>query len=544
MIKNIIVLGIVVSLFSCARVGSPSGGPKDITPPLFLSAKPDTFAINVSENLKEIRIDFDEYVNLKDANKQILISPPLESPPLIYPSGNKARKYVLIKLNEPLNPQTTYNINFGESIEDNNEGNTLAFFNYVISTGDFIDSLRLKGKVTQSLSNKVNLNTVLALYKKDSAEIDFRKKPYYISKIDSSGSYTFQFLHEGNYRLIGFTDENNNLRYDADELIAFSDSLVNPIQGKEYALVLSENQAEYKIISSKQTSQGEIEVIMEGNPAHIDIRSTDDKFPKDFRVNHRKNADTAYVFFDALQLDFKSKERLSFVIQNKDSLDSVSVLYDKKVLSRLEPKLTKKQFTPKDKVFLEISNALQSLNSDSIAVFKDSVSIDFQARIDSLQPKKLYLDFPIQFESNYSIQLNPGALKDYMAQTNDSLSFSFATQTEKDFGNLKLTLQNPPTHPFYLQLMSNDKVIKNIYNKEEAIEFKYLPPGKYTFRILVDENENGVWDKADFKRYKQAEPTFICNSTYEVRAFWDLNETWTLPNQKNNIENETIEQTQ
>ncbi len=530
MIRNIIFLVFWIVLFSCARIGNPSGGPKDRTPPKFLKASPDTFALQVSTNRKEIRIDFDEYITLKDAQTQIIISPPLDQLPAISPSSSQGRKFIEIKLSEALNENTTYNINFGESIRDLNEGNKLPLFNYIFSTGDYIDSLQLKGNVRAALRKNLNENMVMALYRKDTAEFDLLQKPYYVTKVDSAGEFNFNYLHEGIYRLIGFADENANLRCDPEEHLAFADSLVNPQENHTYQLVISQNKPAYKMRSSKQVAAGEIEFVMEGKPQYITFKSTDEKWVEDYRFLHVPYSDTAYVYFNGEELNFdNSKERLEFFIEHLDLRDTISVLYDQKLESPLRVSNTIKNPLPNKSIYLESSNALRSINPDSIRVFQDSTLIDFKVEIDSLKPKRVRLDFPISFESNYTLELFPGALKDYTHQTQDTLSFNMKSLEESEYGNLNLSVLNAPTHPFIFQLMANEEVIESKYGRETSFQFKHLPPKEYSFRILVDENENGQWDMADFAHNKQAEKTYIYQGSILVRAFWDLNETWTLP---------------
>src|SRR5690606_11693211 len=118
------VIFILVFIVSCARQGTPSGGPKDTGPPVFLGSNPDTLALQVNPEIKEFKIDYDEYVILKDYTIQIIVSPPLGTSATFLQIGS-TRKSVSIHLNEPLKDNTTYNITFGNALQDNNEGNTL-----------------------------------------------------------------------------------------------------------------------------------------------------------------------------------------------------------------------------------------------------------------------------------------------------------------------------------------------------------------------------------------------------------------------------------
>ena len=140
-------------LASCARVGSPVGGAKDTIPPQVTGSNIDSPRVNVSRDIRELRIDFDEYITLKDINKQLIISPPLKKITKILPSG-MGNKYLLIKWADTLEANTTYNFNFGNSIVDNNEGNALGYYNFAFSTGPKIDSLFVSGELKSIINEK------------------------------------------------------------------------------------------------------------------------------------------------------------------------------------------------------------------------------------------------------------------------------------------------------------------------------------------------------------------------------------------------------
>jgi hypothetical protein len=196
--KRLLLLFVIGFLLqSCARVGSPVGGPKDSLAPKFLSSNIDTTRINVSRDIRELRLDFDEYITLKDINKNLIISPPIKSITRIIPS-NIANKFILIQWKDTLQANTTYNFNFGNSIADNNEGNILRYFNFAFSTGDKLDDLYISGEVKDALSIKKGSENkfVVGLYQaKDT--IDYKQKPYYITKLDDDGYYELNYLSPG-----------------------------------------------------------------------------------------------------------------------------------------------------------------------------------------------------------------------------------------------------------------------------------------------------------------------------------------------------------
>lgn len=135
-------------VYACANRGYPEGGPKDTTPPEVVNENPVSFSTDFSK--KRIEIYFDEFVQLKDIDKKFIISPPQNKKPKVRLKG----KYIQVEIQDTLRPNTTYSLDFGDAIADNNEGNPLGYYRYVFSTGPVIDSLELAGNVVNAESGE------------------------------------------------------------------------------------------------------------------------------------------------------------------------------------------------------------------------------------------------------------------------------------------------------------------------------------------------------------------------------------------------------
>src|SRR5690606_38444112 len=149
-----------LSFIDCAKRGRVEGGVRDTIPPVIVRSVPENYTTNFKGN--EIRIYFDEYIKMKDLQKQLIISPPLDNQPIIYPFSTS--KYVKIVFSDTLKENTTYTINFGNSIVDNNEENPYPFYKYVFSTGSYIDSLKVYVILSDALSYLPYENIILLLY--------------------------------------------------------------------------------------------------------------------------------------------------------------------------------------------------------------------------------------------------------------------------------------------------------------------------------------------------------------------------------------------
>lgn len=522
-------------IISCARVGSPSGGPKDITPPKFLSSKPHNLATHVSPYTKEIELYFDEYVILKDIAQQVIISPPPRITPSLSPVGS-ARKYVTVRFHEPLLVNTTYNINFGSGIQDNNEGNKLNNFSYTFSTGDKIDSLQVNGTVKQSLKMGLAEPTMVSLYKieKDKSgkdSINLKNKPYYISRVDSLGNYKLEHLHEGNYKLLAFNDLNLNLIPDTEkEIIGFITKEINPIHAESYDLILSPVKEPYQVIGAKQEGQGMIKVKFKGNPDKLTIIPVDQSFPS-YRIDHQSFTDSLYVYFNNKEIKKTEKKfRIKFLVKYRQKADTVNLLYDNTLKSDLLLQPNDKEISPTSYFMLTATNYIDLINKDRIEVIKNSKPVNFSTEIDSLNAKKITIKFPVSYDSEYKVTIKDNAFQDFLNQKNkDTLSYIIKTRKQNEFGNLNIKIKNKPESKFFFQLLNEKyEIMENIYGSQDTFVFQNMRPGKYLIRILVDENNDGNWDRADIENFKPAEPTYLYPNLIEVRPLWDINEVWIL----------------
>ncbi len=205
----------------CGQIGMPTGGPRDSIPPRLVSASPKLKSTNVSGN--KITLTFNEYVDLKDVQTNVLISPlPKKQPSIDY-----KLKTVTVKLKDTLLPNTTYSINFGNAIVDNNEGNPLRDFVYVFSTGNRIDSFTLSGKVVIAETGNVDSTLIALLYRQTDDSAVQKRKPDYIARIGGDGVFDFMNLPAGSFNLYALKDGDGGKTYNSKkEIFAFADAPV------------------------------------------------------------------------------------------------------------------------------------------------------------------------------------------------------------------------------------------------------------------------------------------------------------------------------
>ncbi|HAY3550644.1 Ig-like domain-containing protein [Elizabethkingia meningoseptica] len=553
--RNAFFLFFILLIFSCARVGSPNGGEKDKTPPRVLSSSPDSLAKNVPTSLKELRIDFDEYVTLKDASKQLVISPPIKKIKKMIPSSI-ANKYVLIQWEDTLQANTTYNFNFGNSIADNNEGNILPYYSLVFSTGKTIDSLYISGNVDDVLNPRKKKKgetittadkekpMVVGLYKADAK--DYKDKPYYISRVDPDGYFELNYLAAGDYNIIAFQDDNQNQIYDpGKEKIAFLPEPIHLEKNiKGLRLLVSPPKKKFKYIETK-TIPGGLNMLFEGKPDSLQLKQVGDAL-SDFKIVHKPTSDSAYVWINPKANNFKDASvnlKFSYYNSVKKKVDTTSTYY--KVNPKDELTLNNQSGTtlpPGSGLKLKANMALDNVDFAQWELKADStVVVPFKASISRSNPFEINLDAEMQTGKKYSLRVAKESVSAFYFKNAKPIIYNFDIGKKDDYGSLVFELTNAPTAPFWIQLLNdNFEVVKEqkVEGKTE-IKFDNLKAETYSIRILVDNNKNGVWDGADFENHIQPEEAYLFRKKMTVKPLWEMKEPWDLKDtSKNDKEDE------
>ena len=221
--KYIALLLVVIGFYACASTGMPDGGPYDETPPKFVRATPEPNATNNKRS--KISIEFDEYIKLDKPSEKVIISPPQKEAPEVKVSGRR----VLVEFFDTLQENTTYTIDFGDAIVDNNEDNPLGNFAYAFSTGESIDTMEVSGTVLNAQDLEPVKGIQVGLHK-DLHDSAFTKLPFVrISRTDSRGHFTIRGIAQGKYRIYALMDGNQNYLFDSKtEAVAWQDSLIVP----------------------------------------------------------------------------------------------------------------------------------------------------------------------------------------------------------------------------------------------------------------------------------------------------------------------------
>ena len=524
---------IMVSLTQCARKSIPTGGLKDTLPPIMINASPKMNTVFFDK--EKIIITFDEFIKLKDISKQLIISPPLELDKYkVKPQGTVAKK-IQIQLLDSLKKETTYTFNFGESIVDNNEDNPLPFFRYALSTGPIIDSLEIRGKVTDAYERITEPYTSIHLYPVDSTYSDstiFLKKPFYVTSTLDSVIYNFKNLRPDTYEIIAIKDVGGNYLFDQNiDKIGFlekpitlpGDSVINFRIFKE---IPNQFWTRPFFINTNQIGFG---YYGEADRDAIEVKS---KVPRNFRylINKNRETDTLNFWFRGDKLD-----SLKFAIKEEDTTRLFNVKFKKELRDSLEISvITKSIMGLLDSFKIESNLPLVKINLDLINIKGlDSLSVPYKASLDK-NYDRLSLFYDWLPNDNYKIELLPNALIDFWGNTHDTLRFSAKTKPIEDYGNIFLQILREDKDPFVLELVNlkGESLRRlDVSNESDFYEFKYLLPGNYLFRYIKDKNGNKKWDTGNYLKKIQPEMVYYSPDTIDLRANWEINQRLKIPSE-------------
>jgi len=534
--RNLIytVLSIVV-ISGCAKRGSPTGGPVDSIPPVLVNASPKINSTNFDS--EEIKLTFDEFVKLDKVADQLIISPPLEKTSYEVKPLSGVTKKVFLKFLDSLESETTYTINFGNSIKDNNEGNPLTFFNYTFSTGDEIDSLYIRGNISDAYNLETDDYVSIHLYRIDSIfndSIIFNNRPTYISNSLDSTSYQFQNLKEGKYLIIALKDIDNNYFFDPFyDKIGFIDSLITlpkdsiidfKLFKEETALIWDKPH----FINSEKIGFGYYGKL---NIKNIEIESS---LPDSVQYTFTKESEKDTLVF---WLSRNSFDSLNFNLIEKDTTKLVTVKFDR----ARDTLIDSLSISPKTANVIHLRETFKLSSNiplikirDSLITIRDidSLIVPFTTSIsDNLD--EVDIEFEVSPSDSYRVSILPEAIKDIRGVINDTLEYNVVSQSLEDYGNVYLDVIRNSESKFILHMIDNNgDIIREFKNvtQNSTYNFDYIRPGKYRFRLIEDSNNNDIWDTGNYLRKIKPEPVYYFLNELEVRANWDFNETFDLNN--------------
>lgn len=530
--KVITLLIIVLFVANCARTGRPEGGPKDENAPLFVNSIPPYNTVKFDKKL--VKLTFNEFITLKDLNKQLVVSPPLKNPPLISPQGTPSKE-IKIQILDTLQENTTYIFNFGNAVQDNNEGNILENFKYVFSTGTYIDSLTTKGTINDALLQEVPKSVNVLLYKIDSTfndSIVYKKKPNYITNTLDTTNFNFTNLRDGKYFVVALKEEINDYFFNPklDKIGFLTDTIQLPRDSiLTKPITLFKEIQPYKFVRGREVSKGKLQFAFEGKQKDMKIQVTS-TVPENFKSisKFEKNKDSLNYWFTPLEAD-----SLNFIVTNEIFSDTVTIKLRKEKMDSLSIEISPKTtLNFRDTIFVNSNHPISKIDTSKINLTdKDTLTINYTTLI-SEKENKIGIIFDKKPSEKYTFTAFPAAFQDIYDFKNDTISKSFSTKKIDDYGKVTIRVNNPKNQQLIVELLSGNKqetlVESQFLNNSSSIVFDLLEPKKYTIRAIIDDNKNNQWDTGNYLK-KQFPERIIYHkelSGFELRANFFLEETF------------------
>ena len=509
-------LVMALNLASCASSGTLGGGPEDKRPPKLVGDKSSVpYLLHCTD--RKFTFTFDEFVEVKDAIKQVLVSPPLVYIPKIKARG----KVVEFAFNEKevLKENTTYIIQFGEAIRDFRASNALQNFKYVFSTGGIIDSLVVKGKVIDETKGEGvdGISVLLFDDLRDSAIV--QKKPFYFTKTNKKGEFTLENLRQDTFRLVAIKDENGNLQFDElTEAIGFDSKWVTWADSTTEVrqLVLSKSEVEPRFAGYKQRGYGSL-----GIKWH-----TDPKLKPEARLEPSPEHFESWMKGDSLILHYHylsppdSMELLTGGKTIKMAVPDTAV-HAKGLKYQLE--FGSQGIVPGDTLWIDWERPPLDIDENLIRLADSSETLRFT--MVKKDAKKTGIFANMKPNHMYDLTLLPGAVRDYSGISHDTISQRFKTYAPEKLSKLTIDIQGlDSTKQYLVYLTKGNKILKSEKIQQQIrliLFFDKLKSDTYSLQLAEDINGNGRIDGANYWEQRLAE---------KVQSFplEKLRESWTL----------------
>lgn len=591
-------IGIFVCLLlaaSCASIGNPSGGPRDEDPPRFVTSTPLQGATEVTPT--KAVLTFNEIVTLKDPFTKVVVSPPAAQAPRVSALGRR----VTVEFRDTLQPNTTYTVDFGDAIADNNEGNKIDNFIYTFSTGPVLDSLMVSGMVLDALDLTPAQGMYVGLHS-NPADSAFKKLRFErIAKTDENGKFIIGGLAPGSYRIYALEDKDGDLAWSSpEESLAFYDTFISPSAEETVATDTIFNLLTGEVDTVKTRQR------VRFVPNNILLRSFNSGYKQQYITKYERVDSTRINFifnapaevmpkFDVIAAEEvpasvsdvaviernATNDTLSFWLKDKKFIASdtlrVAVEYLRAdsaynmvpvndtirlITQRPKQKATKVDKSKKEKADttpvvptfeLKIINSKVEVNAPIIletpfpteefdftminletkpdSVWKEVADFNREKiRFDTLNPRRLIIDYPWEYETQYRLSVDSLAAKNIYGIFSDDFTSDFTTRKESDYSSLQFNVSGIPegATAFVELLDGQDRTLRSKTVENGKVNFEFLLPSNYTARIVMDANGNGRWDPGNFDLGIQPDLAYYYPQPIELKQNWSQEIDWNV----------------
>lgn len=562
---------ILALLGACANMAQgPTGGLRDSLPPVYKTSNPLPNSLNFKGD--KVEIEFDEYVQLKDGFEKIVVSPPTKSPFVAKAIGKK----VVVEFRDTLMANTTYTVDFSNSIVDNNESNPFNEYFFSFSTGDVLDSLSMSGYLLNAKDLSPAAGVYVGAYKQHDDSVFVTKAFDRIAKTDENGRFTLRNLEPVPYRVFALNDVNSNYYFDQPgESVAFLDSVFTPVmienvrfdtiykdsvtidtiksvRSVKYlpdSIILQLFEEEIVRQSFKKaefTSETTVELYFENYEKQVpEINPVNFVSDNWAVVEPSFTTDTIKIWLRDSNVVKLDTLRFELVYQKTDSAsnfvearDTVQLIQNRKKAKRRDDK--KQTFlTCSSSKSVEVYNLPRIEWSAPVDFVQDSVvkvevqkdtlweKVDFRLVADSAVNARSYLlEAEWEVGASYRLHIDSASVTDIYGNCNDKTELKFRIKNKEEYSTLKFKVQGVADSAFVELLNAKEQVKRVEKLRNGEVFFKNVHPGEYYARLVVDSDNDGLWTTGKYIENRKPEQVYYFSKTLKLRANWDVEEDW------------------
>jgi len=513
---------ILVFLWGCAQITPLQGGPKDIYAPAIDSAKSYPLSGQINFTEQEIKLRFNEFIQLNNPKENIIFSPQQEQDPTITYKNKK----LSILFNDELKTNTTYTITFNGAIQDITEKND-SVFQYVFSTGDYIDSLQFKGKVIDAFTNRRIDQMLVGLYPVDVPSnfdsIPFNIKPTYLGQTDKSGNFELNYLKNGIYYVFAINDKNRNLLYDQGEKIAFlSEKTVNLEDNISNVKLRAFNEVneECFVEDVSFTYPGKFTVVLSSPTDSFEVQSNLDLLQEDTETKD------SLVFW----LNQNPVPKMRFYTNLNGELDTLKPIYKnvpdggKVTPLTMENNVKAGKLFPSENLVLTFSEPVGEIVEGGVK-FYDIDSND--VKVEVLSQNVRAIEYKTFGTVAHRVVVDSAAIKSvYGHFTDKEQSLLFDSHEEDYYGSLIINIDTAFNQKVLVHLLNSKEEIIDSMIFAQKMTFLDIIPGDYQLRLIFDVDNNDQWTPGVLKEVKIPEEVLYYSENIKIKSKWEKEIDW------------------
>lgn len=509
MVKQLfLIFSFILLISSCAQVGRLSGGDQDVSPPRVTKSSPENETVNFKGN--SFSITFDEYIKLNNPSENIRIVPPH-----VKPFASIKKKTLDISWDGDLEPNTTYALYLNKAVKDIAEGND-SVMQFVFSTGSFIDTLSYTCVLHDAFTGRPLKDHLVGAYRVSDTSL------LNIAQSDMNGVATMSYLSPGEYRFIAFNDLNNDLKPQLSEPIAFKE------EKTMFSVTISDS-LPYRIFQPVAKPGINKKAVLSSSKAAISFRhEIDSTTLKVTDVESSRVLSYRQTGLDSIQVYFKDtvawrSKKIAF--EDDQFVDTISLL-NRAGRSRLQVNLLNTNVLPDEPLILEANQLISSFNDSLIRLSLKDDSSRIQLTDIVLDHDRVFIYIADGFNGDAVLDMRAGTFTSLMG-INSARTAQINLLEERDLTVLEADISSYSAPLLITCFKDGEEIRTERADGEQKIRIASLIPGEYTFRIILDENNNGKWDTGDFSRQLHPETVHYFSEPIRLRPNWESTITFT-----------------